>query len=69
MNQNFRERLQRLREKEGISRLVLSHLCGLPDGAIRKYERGEATPTVESLMAIADHFEVSIDYLVGRKNF
>lgn len=69
MNQNFRERLQRLREKEGISRLVLSHLCGLPDGAIRKYERGEANPTVESLIAIADHFQVSIDYLVGRKNF
>jgi len=63
----FPKRLQQLREREGKSRLVLSQLCGLPDTAIRRYERGEIKPNIDSLVAIADHFRVSVDYLIGRK--
>ena len=62
----FRERLQALRERRRISRKVLSELCGLHPDAVRRYERGEAKPDMESLIAIAEFFEVSIDYLVGR---
>ena len=65
----FPKRLQKLREREGKSRIVLTQLCGLPDGAIRKYERGEISPNVDSLIAIADHFQVSTDYLLGRTNY
>lgn len=65
----FCMRLRALREREGISRLVLSQLCGLDDGAVRRYERGEIRPTVDSLIAIADHFQVSTDYLLGRTNY
>ena len=60
------KRLQQLREKKGISRKVLSELCGLNPDAIRRYEREEAEPTLHSLIAIAEYFEVSIDYLLGR---
>lgn len=63
---DFRERLQSLRERRRISRKVLSELCGLHPDAVRRYERGEAKPDMESLIAIAEFFEVSIDYLVGR---
>lgn len=62
----FRERLQYLRERRRISRKVLSELCGLHPDAVRRYERGEAKPDMESLIAISEFFEVSIDYLVGR---
>lgn len=62
----FRKRLQRLRERKRISRKVLSELCGLNSDAIRRYERGEREPTMHSLVAIAEYFEVSVDYLVGR---
>ena len=62
----FRERLQALRERRRISRKVLSELCGLYSDAVRRYERGEAEPDMKSLIAIAEFFEVSIDYLVGR---
>lgn len=65
----FSKRLRYLREREGKSRIVISQLCGLPDGAIRKYERGEVTPNIDSLIAIADHFAVSTDYLLGRTNY
>ncbi len=55
-----------MREKKRISRKVLSELCGLHSNAVRRYERGEAEPTLHSLVAIAEYFEVSVDYLVGR---
>lgn len=64
----FRQRLRQLREKRRISRIVLSELCGLSPDAVRRYERGECEPTLQSLIAIADFFEVSVDYLVGRSD-
>lgn len=65
----FSQRLEDLRCRQRRSRVVVSALCGLPPDAIRRYERGEALPNVESLIAIADYFCVSIDYLVGRTNY
>ena len=63
----FRQRLQQLREKKKISRIVLSELCGLHPDAVRRYERGESEPTLESLVSIAEFFGVTIDFLVGRE--
>ena len=66
MYQVFRQRLQMLREKRQMSRKLLSELCGLSSDVIRRYERGEADPRIESLILIADFFEVTTDYLLGR---
>lgn len=66
MPEDFPVRLRRLRERQGKSRKVLSELCGLPSGAIRRYERNEGKPNVDSLVAIADYFGVTVDYLLGR---
>lgn len=65
----FPERLRALRERSRMSRLVLSQLCGLSKNLIAMYERGEKTPSADNLIRLADFFDVSIDYLVGRKNF
>lgn len=65
----FPERLRRLREEKRKSRAVLSELCGLHTDAIRRYERGEQEPDLPSLIAIADFFEVSLDYLTGRADY
>lgn len=65
----FRTRLKKLRERDRKSRIVLSQLCGLPDSAICRYEQGKSKPNMDSLIAIADYFSVSIDYLVGRTNY
>ena len=66
--EEFAIRLQALREsrKPVRSRKVTSELCGLPPDAIRRYERGEAEPTLSSLLLIADYFEVTLDELTGR---
>lgn len=65
----FAVRLQQLREskKPVRSRKVTSELCGLPPDAIRRYERGEAEPTLSSLLLIADYFGVTLDELTGRE--
>ena len=65
----FRERLRKLREEQHKSRVVVSELAGLQSDAVRRYERGEARPSFEALVALADYFEVSLDYLTGRANF
>lgn len=67
--EEFAVRLQQLRESKRPvrSRKVTSELCGLPPDAIRRYERGEAEPTLSSLLLIADYFEVTLDELTGRE--
>ena len=67
----FPERLKKLREekKPVKSMAVVSELCGLERSAVRRYERGERMPTLEALIALADYYEVSLDYLTGRVNY
>lgn len=65
-NETFPKRLQRLREKRGISRSVLSELCGLSRNQVARYERGERKPTPDALIAMAEYFGVTIDYLLCR---
>ena len=69
MSAEFPARLRKLREEKRQSRVIVSELCGLDRGAVRAYERGERLPTMDALVALADYFEVSLDYLTGRKNF
>lgn len=67
----FPERLRRLREERRPVRSMatVSELCGLEKSAVRRYERGERTPSMEALIALADYYEVSLDYLTGRSKF
>lgn len=51
------------------SMATVSELCGLPHSAVRRYERGESKPSMEALIALADYYEVSLDYLTGRSKF
>ena len=66
--EGFPQRLRRLRERRRMNRQALGECCGLSKDIIRKYERGERQPSVDALTKIADYFEVSTDYLLGRKN-
>ena len=69
MENKFPERLKRMRERNRQKQCVLSELCGLNRNAINRYENGKAEPTVSSLESIADYFDVSIDYLLGRSDY
>ena len=69
MQNKFQERLKKMRERNRLKQCVLSELCGLNKNAIKRYEAGETEPTVSSLESIADYFDVSIDYLIGRSDY
>ena len=66
--EKFPERLRRLREERRPVRSMatVSELCGLERGAVGRYERGERSPSMDALIALADYYEVSLDYLTGR---
>lgn len=66
----FPQRLRALRERRRMSRRVLAELCGLSKNMVAQYERGEKTPTGDSLERLADFFGVTMDELWGRgRNF
>ena len=68
MADKFPERLKKMRERNRLKQCVLAELCGLSKNQIKKYESGKAEPRASSLESIADYFDVSIDYLVGRSD-
>ncbi len=69
MESEFPGRLRRLRERRRMNRKAVGECCGLSKNIIGMYERGEKEPSLKTLIKIADFFEVSTDYLLGRKNF
>ena len=66
MNSEFPQRLRMLRERNRVSRRVLSELCGLSKNMVARYERGERVPSLADAEALADFFGVTLDYLSGR---
>ena len=59
-------RLKELRKKKGISQLRLATELNTTQNTISRYETGEREPGIDELIKIADYFNVSVDYLIGR---
>lgn len=62
----FAERLKQLREEHNVSQATVGKALGVSRYAIYTYEKEKATPTLEGLVALADYFDVTLDYLLGR---
>ncbi len=63
----FGERLKKLRTEKGITQEKLGNIIGVSDRVIGYYEADNRFPKDEILLnKIADYFEVSLDYLLGR---
>lgn len=62
----FPERLQELRENRLISRKDLAIALNITVSALGMYERGQREPNMDMLIKIADYFNVSTDFLIGR---
>lgn len=59
-------RLKYLRENHNISQLKLAIELNLTQNSISRYENEEREADYKTLIAFADYFNVSIDYLLGR---
>lgn len=65
MNSDLGVTLQELRKKNGLSQEELADKLGVSRQAVSKWERGEALPDIENLIALAKLYGVSLDDLVG----
>lgn len=62
----FKERLRALRAERGETQVQVGNSTGIGERHYQRFEAGENFPSAENLCALADHFEVSLDYLMGR---
>lgn len=60
----FQHRLFELRRRAGLSQEELANLLGVTRQAVQKWEAGASRPDMENLTALADYFQVSLDYLI-----
>ena len=65
---NFQSVLKSLRKANGLTQDELAKILKISRSTIGMYENGSREPDYETLEAIADHFNVDIDYLLGRTN-
>ena len=59
-------RLKELRRARHLSQLKVAMDLNMSQNTISRYENGQRRPSFEELVALADYFDVSIDYLLGR---
>ncbi|MCL2698453.1 MAG: helix-turn-helix domain-containing protein [Oscillospiraceae bacterium] len=62
----FSENLKELRKAKGLTQKQLGEMLGGSERGIQNYELGTSKPYHDLLIALADYFGVSVDYLVGR---
>ena len=58
--------LKALRTEHNLSQQALAAKLGISQQAINKYENHSIEPDIDTLIAMADLFHVSVDYLIGR---
>lgn len=63
----FGVRLKELREEKGITQRELGNIVNVSDRVIGYYESNDRFPKDENVLRkIADYFNVTVDYLLGR---
>lgn len=61
-------RIKQLLDKRGLNQTQFSKILNVSESTISLYISGKHQPDYETLFRIADYFEVSIDYLLGRND-
>ena len=57
--------IKKLRENRRITQQQLAAAVGVSQQSINKYENHDVEPDLSTLIAIADYFYVTVDYLIG----
>lgn len=66
---NFVERLDDLLNEKGFNQRTFAKEVGISEGSISVYLQNKHIPTVEHLIKMADYFQCSTDFLLGREEY
>lgn len=62
----LKDALRRFRKQYKLTQVQAAKVADITESMYQFYEYGKNEPTASVLIALADHFNVSIDYLTGR---
>ena len=65
----FNERLRELRIEKGLKQKEVAEYLGMTAKGYAFYELGEREPSIETILKLCDYFDVTADYLLGRKDY
>jgi transcriptional regulator with XRE-family HTH domain len=65
---NLGERLKQLRQSRKLTQKQMAIKFNMQERSYQRYENNDSTPHYEPLIALADYFDVSLDYLTGRSD-
>jgi transcriptional regulator with XRE-family HTH domain len=60
-------RLAEVRERRGLTQAELAGAIGVEPAQISNIERGYRSPSIETAVALAEHLDVSLDFLLDRQ--
>ena len=58
--------LKQLRKNKGYTQIAVQMKTGIEQALLSKFENGERVPPTETLIKLADFYDVSIDYILCR---
>ena len=61
------ERIRALREDHDKKQTELAEYLGIQQNTYSDYETGKITVPIDALIKLADYYQVTLDYLVGRE--
>ena len=65
----FAERLLEFRKEKNVSQAALAKAIGVSYSIVCYWETDRSEPTGVNLVKLADFFDCSVDYLLGRKSY
>ena len=65
---SLNDAFKRFRKQYKITQKQAAEAAGVAERIYQSYEYGKVIPTATVLIALADYFDVSLDYLVGRSD-
>lgn len=62
------QRLKQLRSENNLTQAQLASILGIAKTTLAAYEQGKSEPNIELLIKMANYFDISVDYLIGKTN-
>lgn len=63
---NFPHKLKELRKSHNLKQIEVAKAIGVESYTVGNWETNRSEPSIEDLSKLADYFQVSVDYLIGR---